>query len=71
MLFRSVGQQGVEMPSPPHVREPHSPIPLFTDLEGNEGCKVTSRGSYHTFPMWDSEKVELKKKMVFKDKLQL
>lgn len=66
-----VGSEGVAMPSPPHVHEPHRPVPFLTDLEGNEGCEVTSRDSYRTFPMWDYDKVELTKSMTFKDKLQL
>ena len=67
----TAGWEGVAMPSPPHVQEPHRPVPFFTDLEGNEGCEVTRRDSYRNFPMWDGNKVELTKKMTFIDKLQL
>ena len=46
---RTIGWEGIAIPSPPHVQEPHRLVPFFTDLEGNEGCEVTRRDSYRNF----------------------
>ena len=68
---RTVGWEGVVMPSPLMYMSLIVQYPFSLTLKGRRVAKFTSHDSYRIFPMWNCNKVELMKTMIFIDKLQL